>query len=49
VLDDVGVDPSVVYLIAALGVAQDMVTFWVEEYDPPSGVNVGVAHCVKIV
>ena len=39
---DVGVLPSVVYLIAAPGVVVEIVTLWALEYVPPPGVKVGV-------
>ena len=41
--DAVGVDPSVVYRMVAPAVASVIVTDWVPLYEPPGGLNTGVA------
>ena len=41
--DEVGVEPSVVYLMAAPAVAHEMVTFCADEYVPPAGLKAGAA------
>ena len=45
----VGVLPSIVYLIVASGVVEDIVTMAKAVYVPPEGLNVGVAQTLGSV
>jgi hypothetical protein len=46
--EDVGLLPSIVYLIVAPFVEQLIITFCANEYVPPVGLNEGVATCSNV-